>query len=69
MGWCSMKNTGLLLIFTCLLITACSDDKKSYAEMSDDNVFKGQVDAIEKAESVESTIQASFDDRMKPKSQ
>ena len=64
-----MINTRILIIFTCLLITACSDDKQSYAEMSDDNVFKGQVDSLEKAKSVESTIQASFDDRMKPKSQ
>jgi hypothetical protein len=31
--------------------------------MSDDNVFKGQVDSLEKARSVEATIQSSFDQR------
>jgi hypothetical protein len=62
-----MRHIALLLVTTCLLISGCSDDKQSYAEMSDDNVFKGQVDALEKAKSVESTIQSSFDQRMQEK--
>ena len=62
-----MRQILLLLVTTCLLISGCSDDKQSYAEMSDDNVFKGQVDALEKAKTVESTIQSSFDQRMQEK--
>ena len=62
-----MRQTPLLLIMTCLLVSGCSDDKQSYAEMSDDNVFKGQVDALDKAKTVESTIQSSFDQRMQEK--
>ena len=45
------------------LLGACSDDERSYAEMSDDNVFKDQVDSLDKARSVEGTIQSSFDQR------
>jgi len=60
-----MRQAALLLVTTFLLISGCSDDKQSYAEMSDDNVFKGQVDALEKAKSVESTIQSSFDQKMR----
>jgi outer membrane biogenesis lipoprotein LolB len=62
-----MRQTPLLLVTACLLISGCSEDKQSYAEMSDDNVFKGQVDALEKAKTVESTIQSSFDQRMQEK--
>lgn len=62
-----MRQIPLLLVTACLLISGCSDDKQSYAEMSDDNVFKGQVDSLEKAKSVESTIQSSFDQRMQEK--
>ena len=45
------------------LLGACSDDERSYAEMSDDNIFKDQVDSLDKARSVEGTIQSSFDQR------
>ena len=59
-----MKLIAPVLIICYLLIAGCSDDKQSYAEMSDDNVFKGQTDALEKAKSVESTIQSNFDQKM-----
>jgi len=58
-----MKYTSLLFLFISVLIAGCSDDKQASTEMSEDNVFKGQVDALEKAKTVESTIQASFDER------
>jgi len=52
-----------LSLFFCVFLVGCSDDK-SYAEMSDDNVFKGQVEALDKAKAVENTIQSSLDQRM-----
>ena len=58
-----MKNRIFIIIACSLLLMSCSDEKESYAEMSDDNVFKGQVDSLEKARSVEDTIQSSFDQR------
>jgi hypothetical protein len=59
-----MNNKILYLgVCYCLLLAGCSDDKHSYAEMSDDNVFKPQVEALDKAKSVEDTIQSSFDQR------
>ena len=33
----------------------------SYAEISEDNVFKGQIEAIDKAKGVEDTIHSTFD--------
>ena len=58
-----MKIRTLIMIAFAALLGACSDDDRSYAEMSDDNVFKGQVDSLDKARSVEGTIQSSFDQR------
>ena len=55
-----MKQRIFIIIACSLALISCSDDKQSYAEMSDDNVFKGQVDSLEKARSVEGTIQSSF---------
>jgi outer membrane biogenesis lipoprotein LolB len=71
-----MKFKNMLLILSCLLLSACSDDNQSYAEndsqskpapakLSDENVFKGQIDALEKAKGVESTIQSGLDQHMK----
>jgi len=58
-----MKNRIFIIIACSLALMSCSDDKESYAEMSENNVFKGQVDSLEKARSVEGTIQSSFDQR------
>lgn len=58
-----MKIRTVILIALAAMLGACSDDDRSYAEMSDDNVFKGQVDSLDKARSVEGTIQSSFDQR------
>jgi hypothetical protein len=58
-----MKIRLLILIALALTLVSCSDDEKSYAQMSEDNVFKDQVDSLDKARSVEATIQSSFDQR------
>ncbi|MCW8962471.1 MAG: hypothetical protein OQL16_01650 [Gammaproteobacteria bacterium] len=59
-----MKHRNFYLgLITCMLLAGCSDEKQHYAEMSGDNIFKGQVEAVDKAKAVESTIQSSFDQR------
>lgn len=51
-------------IFICaLLLAGCSEDKPESTQMSEDNVFKPQVDSLQKAKTVEDTIQSSFDQR------
>lgn len=52
-----------LLILCSSVLLSCSDEEKPYAEMSEDNVFKGQVDSIEKAKSVETSIHSSLEQR------
>ena len=58
-----MKMRLLIVIAFALSLVACSDEEQSYAKMSEDNVFKDQVDSLDKARSVEGTIQSSFDQR------
>ncbi len=48
-----------------LFLAGCSDDEPPPAQMSEDNVFKPQVDSLQKAQNVEDTIQSSFDQRGK----
>lgn len=45
-------------------LAGCGEGEKSYAEMSEDNIFKGQVDVLERAKGVESTIQSGFDQQL-----
>ena len=57
-----MNKSTLAIIALSLFLSACSDDKQpSPTTMSEDNVFKGQVDALNKAKGVEDTLQNSFD--------
>lgn len=53
------------LIGSVSLLSACSGEQDTPppmpTTMSEDNVFKGQVDALQKAKGVEATIQGSFD--------
>gem|GEM_PF-4638759 len=44
-----MGKIALLLFTTCLVASGCSDERHSYAEAGDENVFKGQTDTLEKA--------------------
>ncbi len=49
-----------------LLLAGCGDDSTQKAQaarpaMSEENVFKPQVDALSKAKGVEQTIQSGFD--------
>ena len=54
-----------VLISGFFLLSACSDEQDTPPPMptimGEDNVFKGQVDALQKARGVEATIQGSFD--------
>jgi len=62
-----MKISINILLATSLLflLSGCGDDELQKAQvstpMSEDNVFKPQVDALNKAKGVEQTIQSSFD--------
>ena len=53
-----------LLAAIVTLLSACSSEQDMpppKSVISEDNVFKGQVDAIQKAQGVEATIQGNFD--------
>ena len=58
-----MGNSKSAIFLLSLLISACSDDTPSTTEISDDNVFQGQVDALQKAKTVENTLNSSFEQR------
>ncbi len=55
----------MILFAGIFLLSACSGEQDTPPPrptiMSEDNVFKGQVDALQKARGVEATIQGSFD--------
>ena len=60
-----MKNRLLVVLVCGLLLAGCTEDKPAPTQMSEDNVFKPQVDSLEKVKTVEGTIQSSFDQRDK----
>lgn len=60
-----MKNRFIGILICGLLMVGCSEDKPPSPQMSEDNVFKPQVDSLQKARSVEDTIQSGFDQRDK----
>lgn len=51
------------VLFASMLLCACSDEKPKQqpGKISDENVFSGQVRALEKAGGVEQTLQGDFD--------
>ncbi len=52
----------IFALLACQILIGCSDEQQQTpATMSEDNVFKGQVDSLEKAKGVESTIKDGFD--------
>ncbi len=55
----------IFMAFVVMLSACGSEESTSTTATSDDNVFKGQVDALEKAKGVEDTIQSSFEQNMK----
>jgi len=58
----SKLYSATFVVITGLMLVGCSDEKQpTPTTMSEDNVFKGQVDSLEKAKGVEATIQGDFD--------
>jgi outer membrane biogenesis lipoprotein LolB len=49
----------MLMMISCLLITACSDEGSSNAEAKKDHVWKEQTDTINKAKEVEGMLMDS----------
>jgi len=63
----SMKTNTLMSTLLVLLLTGCGDEELQKAQpipgppMSEDNVFKPQLDALDSAKDVEQTIRDGFE--------
>jgi outer membrane biogenesis lipoprotein LolB len=62
-----MKTTLIsIIIFSTLLLTACSDDEgKSKKKLSGDHVWKEQTDTLDKARAVEGILEDAAQEQKK----
>ncbi len=62
-----MKNIikVFLLLVSCLMFVACSDETNSSADAKKDHVWKSQTDSIEKAKEVEGMMMQSVEKTQK----